>query len=292
MRKNFFLFLALIAFLVFFIGVGYKKFNSSQESIRVDSVDSIDQKYLDRKASKLKEESKIKPNFCGNSYFPIIPGANWKYDLSFNEAKDILEITAPELKNEIQFLNIKLQSTSQTSQAKFFCSSEGITTDNLTFLSASSLNSSETIVDIEIQKVDGFFLPKNLNKTTSWNFELETIHRITASENDDVTNQNLNQDYTEKINITFNSAGEEGIDTSLGTIKTHRIDSWWIIEKKFLVEENAVAGDAGNNKAQITMATCTFWVGDQTGIVKSTYQEKSKQPVVLELRSFQIPAIQ
>ena len=53
-----------------------------------------------------------------------------------------------------------------------------------------------------------------------------------------------------------------------------------------------MAGDAGNNKAQITMATCTFWLADQTGIIKSTYQEKSKQPVVLELRSFQIPAIQ
>ena len=293
MRKNFFLFLALIAFLVFFIGVGYKKFNSSQESIHVDSVDSIDQKYLDRKASKLKEESKIKPNFCGNSYFPIIPGANWKYDLSSNKTKDILEMTAPELKNEIQFLNIKLQSTSQTSQAKFFCSSEGITADNLAFLSASSLTSPETITNIEIEKVNGFFLPKNLNKTTSWNFELETTHRITVSENDNnVTNQNLNQDYTEKINITFNSAGEEEIDTSLGRIKTHRIDSWWIIEKKFLVGESAVAGDAGNNKAQITMATCTFWLADQTGIIKSTYQEKSKQPVVLELRSFQIPAIQ
>ncbi|MEA3273232.1 MAG: hypothetical protein U9Q72_01400 [Patescibacteria group bacterium] len=293
MKKNFFLFLALIVFLTFLIGVGYKKFNAPQKTTPIDSTD---QKYLDQKASELKRTIKIKQSFCENPYFPIIPGANWKYNLVSDKVTAILEINAPALKDETQPINIRLRSTNQTAQTKLFCSPEGIIANSLTFLSASSLYPPEATVDIEIQEVAGFFLPKNLDKTTAWNFELTTIHRLITNENISA-DQAFKQDYQEKINITFNSVGEEKLDTLLGKIKTHRIDSWWIIEKNLLPkeeaeEENRDINNIANNNIEITMATCTFWVADQTGIVKSTYQEKAHQPIVLELRSFQIPAIQ
>jgi hypothetical protein len=279
MKKNILLFLALFAFLAFSLKIVHRKLAEIKEPASIDPTEQI---YLSKKALELKERIATKQNFCENTYLPIIPGASWKYDFSFGDTKHSLEIDIPVSEDDSRKINIYYPEEDKSFQSKMFCSSEGITVDNLFFLALPEKMPEK----IEIKSSNGFFIPKNLDKITSWNFELETLlleektnpeSQITEEDSDE--EKLLNK----KIKIFFDTLGEEDLETPFGKIKTRHIESWWIIEEDF--PEN-------NEKLKVTTATCNFWLADQTGIIKSIYEEKSSPPLILELRSFQIPANQ
>ncbi len=284
MKKNFLLFLALATFLAFSFKVVHRKLSEPKEQSQ--SKDPAEQAYLNKKAEELKEKVQTKQNFCENFYFPIVSGANWKYDFYSGDTEEILEITVPESETESKIVNIYSTETGDSFQSKIFCSSEGITADSLFFLNLPS----EMPATIEIKNSLGFFLPKDLEKTTSWNFELETTQKAKTAMEDEENEENITPQQTtatleKKIKISFNAVGEEEIETSFGKIKTHRIDSWW------LIEENLSREEAVDEEIKVSRATCSFWLAEQTGIVKSVYEEKNKKIATWELRSFQIPAI-
>ena len=301
MKKFFFLFLALALLTLLFLRTGMKQFARFSN---LESVNNADKEYLDEKAKNLKgidQAKKEKQSLCGNSYFPLIPGASWKYNLLSSGRENTQEVFITKGENEKYVINTKFDSSDWTSQSEIYCSPVGIILDNLSFFLAPQKIG---IVTTPINS-QGIFIPQSFGKTTTWNFYLASKNEVVKIKE----GENIKEEYLEEASGTFSLGNQEEIETPLGKLSALRLDSVWKIVKiplssKNEERENTLSLKGVETKEELdnfinqnrqnsteTVFNLTLWVVDQTGIIKSIYKEKNGNSITLELRSFQIPAL-
>ncbi|MBU2025590.1 MAG: hypothetical protein ABIC19_01105 [Patescibacteria group bacterium] len=279
-------------FLLLFLGLGIIGFLAISLGLKSihrwggnDRPQKIDEKFLDQKREELKKladtQEMNKQEFCGSEFMPFIPGANWRYNISDGERTNILELKIPEPENGSQIIKAVFLDQSWDFETRASCANGGgVILDRLTMFRALD-KKGQIITPVS---ANGFLIPANIEEITSWNFEVETKNEI-PDENDPAK---IKGAYREKANGILNVWGEEKIQTIMGEIIAKKIESKWVLTI-ICADMDDLEGE-NNCREDRWTANLVFWVAKKTGIIRAVYSQKDKKPMVLEIRSYQLPA--
>lgn len=270
MKKTIFFLLALFIF-----GLGlFLYFNRSAPNPALQEPDS----YLVGKAERLKKENKTddqKHVFCGNSFFPAVPGANWTYLLTYRDQTDLVGVNVPEPEDGRLIIDIKLASNSWTFRHELSCEDGKIKLSNLNLLNL--LGKINTYTTPEQNQ--GFILPGNMEGMTSWYLKMTTKNEVI-----DPATESITQTYFEEISMNFGKSDPRKITSIIGDLEAENITASGTIEKR------AVSAGGESEEKGLKTFNWNLFLADQIGIVRSEYQEEGDSVIILELRGLQIPA--
>ncbi len=216
--------------------------------------------------------------FCKSTYFPLLSGAKWNYEVTSGDDKDSITFGIPAPENGINFFDSILQSKKDwTVRSLFVCKDNKIEMTDLNFLMTAS--KSGLLGEPCTKGAYDFFLPTDQMLDSTYSFE----------ENGCLNYKKIgeeNQDSTIKENIfsKWKIAGNEEVSVPAGKFTTKKIEINFTLRQEF------------SGGAKTTESKTTLWVAQGVGIVKilSETQEAGTNPVKTtitkeELSSFQIP---
>jgi len=230
------------------------------------------------------EQKRFAPFFCGSSYFPFIPGANWNYQVKSSgiasgvngSGSDTVHLGIPAPENGRTYLDRQLLSRSGwTNRTIAICDQGKIHLTDLNFLLTFAR---DRVVTTPCQGGQyNFSLPKDadLIKGNGW-LEDGCLAYDTLNDN----NEKVPPEAKEYLEVKGKILGSEEVVVPAGSFAAVKIEL-------ALSGRTDVAGDW-----KTAESTLDFWAAQGVGVVRSVYQEKNsgRPAVVQELAGYQIPS--
>lgn len=212
---------------------------------------------------KTLQEKKQQPFYCQSTYFPFIPGAKWRYQISTGTEKDIVEIGVPGIDKNLVYLDGRLMSREKwTVRSILECSEGRIKVTDLNFLT--------------VYKQDGLVTTPCENG--QFNFalprDLDLIKGNTWVQNGCLIHTKLDQSYDEKesetkenLNVSWRALGTETINVPAGKFETQKLG------------------------VDLPQSQINIWISAGVGIIKITNKESTAAggEIIQELVEYQIP---
>lgn len=225
------------------------------------------------------ESDEVFKLFCDNSYFPFIPGANWRYKVTDGLNTDQFSLGIPSPEGNNYFLDGRMESWKNwTSRTIFSCRDNLIRITDLNFLQIFR-NIEVTTTPCENNTLS-FYLPsdKDLSGGKAW--KENGCLKITSAKEENKTENSI----VKNIDLNWKVLGREKIATPAGEFDTIKIEIYAKISEK--------ASEISKNIEERTV----LYLAKGVGVVKIINEEVSqngraseKPQTVQELMSFQIP---
>jgi hypothetical protein len=274
-----------------------KKTGKEKEALRESLAQKAEElKSKEKEREKTEEEKAV--GFCGNDYLPLVPGANWRFDLKEDGTSDVIEVNAIESEKGKQVLTYHFKERDWTNKTTFLCLPSGIKTDNLNFF----LGTERSYILTTPLSARGSIFPNNFNENYLWQFQLKTQNESVSKNN----YQDIDRRFNEDLNLELELKNPEPVETPAGILEAKKIEFVFLIEEKNPLFEEWTPYEGAGSMAEETdspkedsavfssrkrQLKCSIWLVSRIGIVKSVCQEEGREPIILNLRSFQIPAI-
>ena len=241
---------------------------------------TLDQAEKEKLRQALEKQNEPATFFCGSVFFPIVPGANWRYQVANGEKPDIVNVGIPAPKNNVFFLDSRLASEGKwTLRTLATCREGKIRLTDWNFWEAPAR--SHTVTTPCQENTFYFSLPRDSDFAVGnvWTEKGCLKHEIL----DDIYNETV-EEITEEVEARWKYVGQEKVQVPAGSFDAEKMEMSFTRNQKT------------DEEAKNIEAAFKLWIAPGVGAVKIVYQEynvngkpSGKKPVVEELIGYQIP---